>query len=58
MQATFQNLLYFNIVNFDFQHLVFGGEKVKVKYANFDEELMQPSQFNTPPTVIQQQHQP
>jgi DHA1 family solute carrier family 18 vesicular amine transporter 1/2 len=39
-------------------HLVFGGEKVKVKYANFDEELMQPSQFNTPPTVIQQQHQP
>jgi len=39
-------------------HLVFGGEKVKVKYANFDEELMQPPQFNTPPTVIQQQHQP
>ena len=25
-----------------FQQLVFGGEKVKVKYANFDEELMQP----------------
>ena len=24
------------------QQLVFGGEKVKVKYANFDEELMQP----------------
>merc|ERR1719340_23922 len=36
-------------------HLVFGGEKVKVKYANFDEELMQPPQFNTQPTVIQQQ---
>jgi DHA1 family solute carrier family 18 vesicular amine transporter 1/2 len=36
-------------------HLVFGGEKVKVKYANFDEELMQPPQFNAPPTVIQQQ---
>ena len=25
-----------------FQQLVFGGEKVKVKYNNFDEELMQP----------------
>jgi len=35
-------------------HLVFGGEKVKVKYANFDEELMQPPQY-APPTVIQQQ---
>ena len=23
-----------------FQQLVFGGEKVKVKYNNFDEELM------------------
>ena len=50
--------MYHLTLNFDFQHLVFGGEKVKVKYANFDEELMQPPQFNTPPTVIQQQHQP
>lgn len=50
-------ITYLNL-NFNLQHLVFGGEKVKVKYANFDEELMQPPQFNTPPTVIQQQHQP
>lgn len=35
-------------------HLVFGGEKVKVKYNNFDEELM-PHQFSAPPPAPQQQ---
>ena len=38
-------ITYLNL-KFNLQHLVFGGEKVKVKYANFDEELMQPPQFN------------
>lgn len=35
-------------------HLVFGGEKVKVKYNNFDEELMVPQQFSQQATTSTQ----
>lgn len=38
--TTNRNKVDFTHATFQFQHLVFGGEKVKVKYNNFDEEIM------------------
>lgn len=48
IESPYYNIIYRKVTLknsrnlFYFQQLVFGGEKVKVKYANFDEELMQP----------------
>ena len=51
-QIFIQFLLYF------LQQLVFGGEKVKVKYANFDEEMPYQQQYGEGSGQQQQPNQP